>query len=1276
MNRLDPLALDLVGTSLIEASAGTGKTYTITTLYLRLLLERGLAVSEVLVVTYTRAATAELRDRIRKRIADALYAFEVDDADGDVALAELMSRLSGDVERKRALGQLTAALAGFDEAAILTIHGFCQRVLHENAFESRASFRSELLVDERGLLNEIVGDYWATAVAEEPESFIRFLVREKTTVASLVTLAMRAGGVEPFRLLPEAQDVDTSALERCERAFHETFESVRKAWRSVGAQALELVRKAAEEKQLSGSVYRLKTIEGTWSLVLEELFADAAPGAVAACRPFECLTPGLLKSKTNKGKTTPEHAFFEMCADLWAADQELCSLLAAKKLNFQRELVETVASESAARKEQNGQQTYDDLLRQVGAALASQAGGALAGQLREKMPAALVDEFQDTDRLQYQILRRIWHEEGAFARADELGGGDDEAEEAAEGKEGKNRASSLFLIGDPKQAIYAFRGADVHTYLSAKRDVKGRSYTLDTNWRSDPSMVAAANTLFQQVEVPFRLEEIPFEPVLSRPEAEDELIGSHVADASPAALDIVFFARDDDKPVTKERANQELPWRVAADIAGLLRSDVQLEGRAIRSSDIAVLCRSNIQAHDLCGALRDVGVPAALLGSASVFDSEEAIDVERLLDAIAEPGSTSRVRAALTTRLLGLAGRDIEQLDRDEAAWDEWLLRFQGWNQSWKRRGFVRMFHQMLRDAGVHVRLLGYEDGERRLTNYLHLCELVEQATLSNHLGPRGSVEWLSSMRVDRSLRENVVGEEGELRLESDAEAVKVVTVHKSKGLEYPIVYCPYLWDSSKLRDIERRWPRFHDASDREQMVLDLGSEDHEAHRTIAEEEAAAEGMRLLYVALTRAKHRCTVVWGNIKDAETSSLASLLHPAEQEETTEKDSKPQSLKGMSDQEMNSALLEFVGRSDGTASLRALGREPARREESAADGREFFFRKAKRRVATHWRHSSFSNLAASAHGAQYHERGVLDADVSRGQEDGLDYDAVPEAVPNAMLEGVEGEFQDTAEVLLNPFPAGAAAGTFLHSILEHLDFEKPALEQSRDIVGESLEAHGFEASWRGLLGSAIDEIVGTPWHDDGPSLAQLSRATRIDEMEFLLPVASRSSGERAAPAMTVEDLARVFAQHAKSDLQREYAERLRGLNFEALAGYLKGYIDLVFEWRGRYYIVDYKSNHLGPTASRYLPSQLEVPMVEYHYVLQYHIYTVALHQYLALRLPDYDYERHFGGAYYLFLRGMKPSHPAGVGVYSDRPDEAFVTALTTLFVGESGEPGGAS
>ncbi len=1087
MKRLDPLALPLSGATLLEASAGSGKTHTITTLYVRLLLETAVQPGEILVVTYTNAATAELRARVRRRLVQALAALEAgasDDAELDAMIRARVASRAADRPR------LTAALYGFDEAAIFTIHGFCQRVLQQHAFESGTAFDLELIGDQTALRDEVVSDFWVQALCAASEEVVREVAESKLDPMKLASLIQRVVAQPDLTVLP-------------------------------------------------------------------------LPGA----------------------------------------DDPV-------KLRTQLAAIAFALRELPRRKAAAGVQSFDDLLLQVDTALAGLGGEPLAAQIRRRFPVALIDEFQDTDPVQYRIFERIYRD-----RAD----------------------AALFLIGDPKQAIYAFRGADVFIYLNAKRAAREQTYTMDVNRRSSPRMVQAVNTLFGRVDDPFVLPDIPFVQMQPGTRVRNEIDGAalHILLMPRAGREARIRGKIPKKGafINKGVADKELPSAIAGEIVRFLQSDARIEGQPVSPADVAVLCRTNLQAMDVQAALRNLGVPSVLQGDASVFDASEAAQLELVLRAVADPGDAGALKAALATDLLGVSGLELFALQDDERGWDRWLRRLQEWHQLWVGRGFTPAFRRLLDEQDVPARLLALPGGERHLTNLLHLGELLQRAAVEWRRGPRALVEWLGTMRRDAAARVEAVGETAQIRLESDARALKLVTIHKSKGLEYPVVFCPYLWDGTLFRKDDKEYLRFHESAEPHRPMMDLAADKDSRHCELAEREARAENQRLLYVALTRAKYRCVVVWGAVRDAEDSPLARLLDwpgPA-----------------VSDDETRAQLAALAAESGGSIATADLSFElpaPYRAAAGAADA--LCSRTASRVLRMDWRLSSFSRLVSG------HDVGVAPAD------EGLDHD---EGIGEGLARPPE---TASSAIVLSDFPRGARAGNLIHELFETLDFPTVAPAALRDSAAAALIRYGLDPVWAEPLQRALGDVLDTPLRDAERSLRlrEIETARRLNEMEFIFPVAAA----RPEARFTSAALANAFEGHAAA-LPAGYPDSVRRLGFAPLAGYLRGFVDLVFEHGGRWYLVDYKSNFLGPTAADYRPERLGEAMAQHHYFLQYHLYVVALHQYLALRVAGYDYERDFAGVFYLFVRGMAPNHAPGCGVFFDRPARALIDALSDALAG---------
>jgi len=1201
MQAFDPIAAPLDGTHLIEASAGTGKTFTIGTLYLRAVVERGLRPGSILVVTYTKAATAELRHRLRERIRETLSTLETQTAPRDTDLERLLALWEAQGLGNRAHTALEAALRDLDEAAVHTIHGFCQRMLQDLAFESGAPFSAELVTDEAPLRDEIVRDFWVRATYEAPEALLRRLRTPEFSLTALMGLAMRVGGNPSLPVIPDTIAAAPDAIGVAVASHRQAVAAAAAIWDRERATIAALL----VHPSLNRNKYRPDTVEQKWLPKLDELLAgDTAPWPSTALPLFKLTTTGLAAG-TRKNGTPPGHAFFAACDTLYAANESLQTTLDTEGRRLCLDLVAYVRTERQRRREATNTRAFDDLQLLLHGALHGSGGTSLATTIRDRFPFALIDECQDTDPLQHAIFDRIY-------------GQDDD-----EGRSG------FYRIGDPKQAIFAFRGADVFTYLEAKRAVGGAARTLTTNWRSDPSLIRGVHAVFARPRDPFLLADIVPHPVHARPDARDA--------SSESGLRLLFVP--DVPGATKAEITRRVVDGTIAEIAVALDSP-----HAPAARDIAVLCRTNRQAIAIQEGLRRRSIPSVLRGDKSVFDTPEAEDMQRLTQAIATPTDAAAIRSALATTILGVDGPALHTLQDDEHAWDAWARRFERWHGLWAGYRFVRAFRQLVDERDVHARLLGLVAGERRLTNVLHLVELIHRAETDGHRGPAQTVRWLQQMRADPAARGAYSGEAEQVRLESDDDAVTVVTIHKSKGLEYPIVFCPFLWEDAGLFAEDSRWVRFHDADDQERLKLDIGSDAHDAHKALAEREALAESLRLTYVALTRAKHQCSVVWGPFASGRKSPLAYLLHQPDTPEPGADLPAATSTRvaGLDATALRRDLDALAAAVPDTISVRDLAAATAgpraRRPTSAAAELPLAARHSARRVPAGRRVSSFSALTADA--SEYSPR----------VEEGIDHDA-----RTVRAEAYEGA---VATIALDEFPTGAATGQLLHGILEHLDFQSPPATALRDVVAPALARHGISPHWQRPLTQALTTILDTPLGFDAApnaTLRTIAENDRRPEMEFVIP---------AARMLTAGSLAAVFARHQAPAACPDYGTRVAALGFEPLTGYLRGFIDLVFRFGDRWYVVDYKSNHLGSTPHDYAPARLARVMDEHHYVLQYHLYTLAVHRHLRTRLPGYDYARDFGGILYLFLRGMDPDHPPGYGIFHDRPSPPLLDDLDAL------------
>ncbi|MBP1723654.1 MAG: exodeoxyribonuclease beta chain, partial [Deltaproteobacteria bacterium] len=827
MQNFDLLGSPLEGRNLIEASAGTGKTYAIICLFLRLILERRFTVNDILVVTYTVAATEELRDRIRRKIREALEAYSRGDSE-DSFLRGLVQK-TGDAEDASAL--LRSALRDFDEASIFTIHGFCQRTLHESAFESGSLFDTELEPEqETGLMEEIVQDFWRRHFYKAPVEFVNYALSKKFGPKYFLKLLTKGISHLDLKIIPEVNP--TNGIDMS--PFCQAYEKLKKAWPES--------RKEVEEKLCDPGLYSEYAKDLPVYMGIIDSYAAGAISPFPLPKKFEKFTTAELNRKTKKGKSTPQHPFFTLCDRVQKTAGALQEEMDRQLLFLKGEIFRCLQKELPARKQKRNIQSFDDLLIRLRHSLEKTGGDELSEKIRKRYKAALVDEFQDTDPVQYAIFQNVFGAGGAI----------------------------LFLIGDPKQAIYSFRGADLFAYMKAAGHVDSR-YTLTKNWRSEPGLITAVNTVFSNGANPFLYRDIPFQNAVPIEGKDHEPLNVNGKAEPPFHLWFVDSNEvGEGGMINKGVAYELIPEAIAGEISRLIllgRKGRALFGsRPLREADIAVLTRTNREAQLMQEALSRLKIPNVLYSTGNLFDSHEAMEMNRVLQGIADPHEEGAVRAALATDMIGLSGETIEGFQRDEAGWEAWLNRFRDYYDLWGKYGFVRMFRYFLLREKVRSRLLSLPNGERRLTNVLHLSEVLHQAAMEEKLGMVGLLKWLARQRDSDSPR----SEEHQLRLESDANAVKIVTIHKSKGLEYPIVFCPFNWGKSKIDPKEAF--TFHDEKDDCRLSLVLDPE-QSPNRASAEKEELAENIRLLYVSLTRAKNRCTLVWGRFRDAETSSIA-------------------------------------------------------------------------------------------------------------------------------------------------------------------------------------------------------------------------------------------------------------------------------------------------------------------------------------------------------------------------------------------------------------------
>ena len=1214
---LDPLALPLHGRQVIEASAGTGKTWTLSALYLRLVLglrdpiEPQAALGpplmppQILVMTFTEAATAELRERIRQRLGEAAQAFGPQGPGADAFLTQLRDRIQPHWHAS-CVQRLEHAAQWMDEAAIHTIHGWSLRMLREHAFDSQSLFEQTRLEDVSALQRQTVQDHWRRWFYPLGTSDAQWLHSE--VAASPQALLER--------LLPIWRHMERSPDNLAQAMSWATHTPpIICAQRAAWAQQLAVLGEAARSAWDDAAIAALQQAAAQGQLDLRSYSAAHLPRWLArmqAWRQGADIDPQVLSRfgrKTLMAKNwvdaPPASVFAQI--DQYLAHTEQGSLFVDQMLNH---AASAGWQAMQASKNHSGQFDFSDLLQRLHAAL-QQADGRMAQAVRDQYPVALVDEFQDTDPWQCGSLERVYAAQAGVC---------------------------WVMIGDPKQAIYSFRGADLTTYLQARAKAQHENpdavHVLTHNHRSTPALVNAVNHVFG--EHPKAFVTLDFPTVLpARP--TPPILQSQPMQASGLSVWVVQDNAAHKDTLGKGRYEDLMAQAAAEHIAQ------SLQNQCIQAGQMAVLVRGHHHHRLIRQALQQRGVASVYLSERdSVYHSEEAMDLWHWLHALSAPRNTARLRAALATRLWGLPAHTLPDSLADNGALDDWQTLAHAWHQTWVRAGVWPMLQQWMHadnrlGSSLAQRLLASPDGERRINHLLHLGELLQHAG-TRLSGCEALVRFLGEQIQSRS----PPLDSAHMRLESDAQRVQIITYHKSKGLEYPWVWVPFL----------SSFGRPTDAAQRPAPVS-------EAEPTPGEDEVGSdEDMRLIYVALTRAREAAWVglgpVTGELREA--SAKEGLLRSAPCEllqRTTKKD-----------------LMDRLQSAWGTCTdihITALEANTIEAQKSMYLGPSpqlDFSRLATPRPLnpTRWWTASFSAMTRQ-----------LDAELAIQASDEVHPDAPelsPQPAADTPLPVVAdpldkatswipvGERQATQLSRWQVFPAGARSGLLLHDLLQwqcehgwplaHDGPTETALAPGAwpGVVARKAMALDLTEVQTALINPWLQALLRTPLPtpmQNAPPLilGQLKPTQAWAEMPFTLAVSS-------AATQAIDAL---ICAHVLPGLAR------RALWPQRLNGMLTGVMDLVFEHHGRYGVLDYKSNRLD----NYQAPDLNAAVLDHRYDVQYVLYTLALHRLLQVRLPHYDYDQHMGGAVYVFLRGIDQ---AGAGVHWHRPARALIEALDAL------------
>ncbi|MDB5247664.1 MAG: Exodeoxyribonuclease [Segetibacter sp.] len=1117
----------LSGSNLIEASAGTGKTYSIAIMVLRLVLEKDISIRQILMVTFTKAAVAELEERIRLFIRQAHKA-SLGAAIADLTIADLVARAINGTSKEDVQQRLKDAVLFLDETSVLTIHSFCQQTLTEFAFETNQLFGSETLKDIVTLIESEVNKFWRQHITTMNVNLLRQLIEHGLSRSDITSVIREHLSGKKYFEYDENESY--SICDEDQESFSNTIKELAEKDKEIKECVYDHIRKNASH---------LKSItEGNRYAKTSLLHLVDTPAEFV----------NLVVSKKGTGYID------KLYGDIIEQHGE-CDELVEEKNDILRSVINkiychaigTVTKAIDQYKQRNSLLGFDDMIVNLHKAVVHDNNKNLVSSLQKKYQAVFVDEFQDTDKLQYEIFHTT------FASGQNI----------------------LFYIGDPKQSIYAWRKADIFTYFKASDEVDNK-YGMNVNYRSSAPFIGAMNLFFKPHE--------DFDTFyFNRQEHSIEYISvESPADNKKGAL---LFNGQHDVPITiyGNQNNGEIAESVTAQIIQLLENEkyfINQKGtsRRVRPSDIGILVRKNKQAIAVKACLAKRGIPAVTIDDSKILQSEEAVYVLYLLEALIDL-NRSAINKALLSPFTGYDTKAVLALNEEAVLND-----FREYKNIWDKDGVYSVLMKFVSDYQVRALLLNHhtENGERTIANLFQVIEVLHKVQSEKQFSALELVSWLKR-GIDGMQTE---GDEFEQRVESDEEAVKIVTLHKSKGLEYNIVFAPFLDLDTK---IHFRFCSFRDTETGDYIFADSQQLNPEQQQ-IVDEQTEQENRRLIYVAITRAVYKCYI---------NKSLANYYK-------------------------DSSLVPFV------TSLK--GADPAliRFEETPTIPDKYYYSKAEKWVPANnnikpvnfhlsqvnWRKISYTSLAATHTNS-----------------------------PKNNSNSVDGEYD---HFVFKQLIKGSKTGNMLHDIFENIDFSNNLFWHYHVESALKKFMPKYRQEYFPMLMQLLEHVVNVNIKvaDRSFTLAGIPVEKRLNELEFDFNV----------PEFSPSQLGSVG----------EGDNLINVKYYESIEGIMNGKMDMFFEYAGKYYILDWKSNFLGDSIDYYRKELLAAAMSENNYHLQYLLYTVAAKKYLQSRLPDFDYEQHFGGIIYLFVRGVREG--SDNGIFTSCPEANKIEMLEGILSNE--------
>ncbi|CUR53604.1 RecBCD enzyme subunit RecB [Serratia symbiotica] len=1167
--KFDPLTIPLFGTQLIEASAGTGKTFTIGILYLRLLLglgkksafSRPLKVKEILVVTFTDTASEELRIRIQNNIND-LYMTCIYGKSKKPLFLKLLNEINN---LSNAIKILYLAKTQIHKMEIYTIHSLCQNILNNNILKSRILFKQTLIKDEILLRQQACTDFWRRYFYPLPLDLARIIYKEWNSPKDLLYDLSDFLNISVPIIHPKQKNEETILIRHKKNI--EYINSIKIHWKKVENDIKNIIL----QSDINKHIYNKKNVSNWLQKINEWTIKETLDYTLP--KELKKFKQSILIEKTKKNNI-PYHIIFHDIDKLFSISLTLRDLIIKHALN---EIHYFIKKEKKIRSEI----FFNDLINKTKYILYNVEGEKLAKNIRYQYPIAIIDEFQDTDSEQYSIFKKIY-----------IG----------------HKKCGLLLIGDPKQAIYSFRGTDIFTYIRARNEINSH-YTLETNWRSSPAMVTSINKLFSQIKKPFLFDQIPFIKINSA-KKNHKLLFKINNKIQPAIK--FWLQRGENVNITDYQ--KYMSKLCALQICNILNLGQKKQAllynskdiKPVQASNITVLVRTHYEAIQIYNELNSLYVPTIYLSNQNnVFNTSEAKDLLFLLCAILTPENQLILQRGIATNLMGLDILTLFNLKNNKNSWNLLINEFYKYNEIWKNYGIISMLYTIIKTYNIEKNILSLNNGKQYLTNILHLSQLLQETSI--YLKNKDELIYWFEKQIQKP---DFQSEKQKIKIENNENLVKIITIHKSKGLEFDIVWLPFISNFYQKKII------LHHDRNTFEKILNFNFDKKKFK--LSEEERLSEDLRLLYVALTRSIYHTSIGISHIIYKNNKNIINVnLHQSAQNYLI------QSGKLYNVNYFYDCLKKIVDNNITISEDIILNQKEIQFKNNTS--KEVLTKNFTRYIKNFWNVISYTSFLKNT----------------------------KNSIKKIVFELNANDFNihiKNKEIPLtqHTFPRGLISGKFLHKIFEKLNFTQP-LNQKK--ILEQLRNQDFSDKWQPILLKWINILLNTPLNNYNLTLSKITSQNKQCEFQFQLSI------NKLLKAKDFNNLIKFYDP---------ISARCPDLSFKDVKGILQGFIDLVFYWKGKYYLLDYKSNWLGEDSNNYTQSKIENEIIEHRYDLQYQIYTLALHRYLKYRIKNYKYQYNFGGVIYLFLRGIDIKHPKN-GIFNHYPNKKLIENMDYLFSG---------